>query len=424
MSQTLQVIFSIALILLASKFLGLLMRRIGLPQVLGSILAGVLLGPAIWSHFIPTNVFFPLQGDIIKHFSEIGVLLVLFSAGLETNLEDLKKMGFVSILIALGGVVIPLALGTLVGLIFIYPTTNDILTAVFLGVIMCATSVGITIETLKELGHLKSKVGTIIISSAIIDDVIGIIVLTIFMSLTGKSADDSLVLQLINPTNNALISILWMLLFFIIAIIGGIFISKLFKHIAEKHPDTHRLPIYSIVVCFLYAVISESIFGVADITGAYIAGVVLSTNHRCAEYVDKKVAVNSYTFFGPIFFAHIGMEISFSGMNLDILLLGITFVVVAILGKIIGCGITAKLCKFSTKDSIKIGVGMIARGEVALVVAQKGISAGLMNTNHLTIVVMLVLVSSVLAPIILKLLYKEKRDFELNAILVNENIEK
>ena len=174
---------------------------------------------------------------------------------------------------------------------------------------MTATSVGITVETLKELGKLKSEVGTIIVSAAILDDVVGIVILTVFMSLAGSgSAISSPVLSLINPDGIAVISILWMLVYFVVAIVGGVLISKLFNYIAKRHPDTHRIPVYSIVVCFLYAVVAEAVFGVADITGAYIAGVILSTNHRNAEYVDKKVSVSSFMFFGPIFFANIGED--------------------------------------------------------------------------------------------------------------------
>lgn len=417
MNPILYTIFSIAIILLSTKFLGLLFRRLGLPSVLGSIVAGFLIGPALWSGVIPENGIFPLDGSYIKAFAEIGVLLVLFSAGLETNLSELKKMGIKALMIALGGVLVPLGLGAVIGFIFIYPTTHDVYSAIFLGVIMTATSVGITVETLKELGKLKSEVGTIIVSAAILDDVVGIVILTIFMSLAGSGASiSSPVLALINPTGNALISILWMLVYFVIAVVGGWLISKLFNYIAKRHPDTHRIPVYSVVVCFLYAVVAEAVFGVADITGAYIAGVILSTNHRNAEYVDKKVAVGSYLFFGPIFFANIGMQITFDGFTMDIIWLALAFVIVAISSKIIGCGVASKLFGYNTKDSMRIGIGMIARGEVALVVAQRGISAGLMSPQNLTVVILLVLASSILAPILLKSMYKDEKEPEIPAL--------
>lgn len=427
MDHKLLVIYAIAVILVSTKLLGLLMRRLGLPQVLGFILAGILLGGAIWGKIIPENSVFPIKPDILDTFSEIGVILVLFSAGLETDLSALKRTGLTATLVALGGVLVPLILGTVVGLIFVYPDNPDIFASIFIGVIMCATSVGITVETLRELGKLKGEVGTIIVSAAIIDDVIGIIVLTVFMSVSGEGGSSSGVIGAINPSGNAVISILWMLVYFVIAVAGGILISKLFKYLTKKHPETHRLPVYSLAVCFIYAVVAEAVFGVADITGAYIAGVVLATNHRCAEYVDKKVTVSSYTFFGPIFFAHIGMKISFDGFNLNLLWFSLAFVAFAILGKIIGCGLTAKCCKFSFKDSMRIGAGMIARGEVALVVADKGIKSGLMDGQHLTIVVMLVLISSILAPILLKALYRGDNDpsdfVKEKTVMVNDSIE-
>lgn len=414
MNETLLKIYTIAIILIVTKLLSLLMRRIGLPPVLGMILGGLLIGKAIWGNIIPPNDYFPLKKEYISTFAEIGVIFVLFSTGLETNLKDLKHLGLPAILIAMGGVIVPLVLGSCVGLIFVYPSTHDIYQAVFFGVIMCATSVGITVEALKEIGALHSRAGEIIVSAAIIDDIIGIIVLTIFMNLYtsgegGLTQSSSPVLNAINPNGYAIISILWMLVFFVVAIGGGFFISKLFKVISNKHPDTHRLPIFSIAICFLYSFVAEVVFGVADITGAYIAGVVLSTSQRGAMYVDKKIAVNSFTIFAPIFFAGIGMDIAFNGMTWDILLFGLAFVAVAIISKIIGCGATARLCKFDKNESLQIGVGMITRGEVALVVANKGILCGLMDGQHLTVVVALVMISSILAPILLELIYKKNK---------------
>lgn len=197
-----------------------------------------------------------------------------------------------------------------------------------------------------------------------------------------------------------------MLAFFVVAVGLGFPISWLFRKMEQHTRNTHRMPIFSLAVCFLYAFLADRVFGVADITGAYIAGVILSTNHRTAEYVDKKIEVNSYVLFGPVFFANIGIRISFDGMNLQVLLFGILFVIAGILGKLIGCGGLSKAFGYSWKDSARIGVGMIARGEVALIVTQKGIEAGLIDEKYLAIVVLLVLVSSVLLPILMKLLYR------------------
>lgn len=410
----LKFLFTIAVILLTTKTLGLLMRKIGLPQVLGYILAGILIGPALWG-LIPgielDKLLFPLhQSAELKAFAEVGVILVLFMAGLETDLGELKRTGLISFLIALGGVLLPLGLGILAGGLFL--GFEDFLACVFIGTIMTATSVGITVETLREMGKLKGKVGTTILSAAIIDDVLGIVVLSIVLSMKGSEGVDSPVLRAINPGENVAISILWMLLFFALAIGVGVILSKLFTHLEKKHPKTRRQLIYSLVACFAYAFVAEYVFGVADITGAYIAGVILSTNNKSAAYVDKRVNTNTYMIFGPIFFANIGIGMAFDQMDLQVFLFGLVFVLFAILGKIVGCGVIAKTTKFSFKDSVKIGVGMIARGEVALIVTQKGIDANIIEQKYMTVVVMLVLVSSVLAPILLKLLFKSDKDGE------------
>ncbi len=405
-------LLQLAIILFASKMLGILMRKIGLPQVLGFIIAGLLIGPAIWGLFFDLSgktLIFPIIMDgnaPLKAFAEVGVIFVMFTAGLETRLEDIKKTGVESFLIALGGVILPLGLGTLIGYLFL--PASGFFTWLFIGVIMTATSVGITVEVLRELGKLKTKVGTIIVSAAIIDDVLGIIVLSLALSLSGTGGSASPVLSLINPNNLPVISILWILAFFVFAIGAGIGISKLFKVIEKKTPKTRRIPILSIAVCLLYAYIAEKVFGVADITGAYIAGIILSTNHKSAEYVDQKVTISSYTIFAPIFFASIGIKIALNDFSLDLLWFSLAFVAVAIITKIIGCGGIAKCFKFKWNDSLRIGVGMIARGEVALIVMEKGISGGLIADRYRVIVVALVLISSLLAPILLKVLYKDK----------------
>ena len=398
-------LFHFAIILLTTKIFGILMRRLGLPQVLGFIIAGILIGPSIWGN---GGGLFPIpQSDALDVFAEVGVIFVMFTAGLETNIQDIKNTGIVSFAIASAGVLLPLGAGIGVGAIF-FPESG-IFTWLFIGVIMTATSVGITVEVLRELGKLKSKVGTIVLSAAIIDDVLGIIVLSVALSLSG-SAQSSPILNAINPNGSIAINILWILAFFVFAIGAGIGFSKLFKIIEKKTPHTRRIPIFSIALCLLYSFVAEKVFGVADITGAYIAGLVLSTNHSSAEYVDRKVTISSYTIFAPIFFAYIGIKMSFEGLSAQMIIFVLVFVLVSILTKIIGCGGTAKLLKFNNKDSFRIGIGMIARGEVALIVAQKGINGGLLGPEYNVAVVMLVLVSSLLAPIILKLLYKKDKE--------------
>ena len=241
--NTIDFLFQLAVLLFSAKMLGMLMRRIGLPQVLGFILAGLLIGPAIWGLFIDIkpNWIFPLQENAtLKVFAEVGVVFVMFTAGLETDLKEIKNTGLVSFLIALGGVILPLGLGFAVSMAFL--GTENLLSCLFVGVIMTATSVGITVETLRELGKLKTKVGTIVMSAAIIDDVLGLVVLTIALSLNGASADSSPVLALINPNGLPVVSILWMFAVFVVARGLGVLLVKILKNIEKKHPHTRRIP--------------------------------------------------------------------------------------------------------------------------------------------------------------------------------------
>lgn len=404
--SVMELILQLAAILLLSKLFGLFMRKLGLPEVVGSVFAGLILGNAIWGLFLPeTNFIFPIkESDNLALFSKIGVLLILFKAGLETDVNQIKSLGIKALLVAMGGVLLPLGLGFLLGLVMLPNETWH--TWLFIGTIMTATSVGITVETLKSLGKYNTKIGSIITSAAIIDDVLGMIVLTVVMSIEGGAEDQNAVLKLINPHAYPIITILWMFVFFIVAIAFGYLIVKFFNHINKVKPNVHRVPIYSLVICFLYAYVAEEVFGVADITGAYIAGAILSLCHNTAIYADKKLDVGSYTFFTPVFFAYIGIQISFQSFTANVIIISVLFVIIAILGKIVGCGGVALLTGENLKDSTRVGVGMIARGEVALAVTTTGISAGLIANEYISMTVLLVLVSSILAPILLKALYK------------------
>lgn len=384
-----EVLKDLAIILFFAKVFGIFARKCKAPQVVGQIIAGLLIGPCVlgWVG----------QTDFIAQMAEIGVIILMFAVGLETDLKELIKTGPVAFLIACCGVAIPLILGTLLymGFYGVAPWgSEDFYKAVFIGTIMTATSVSITVASLQELGKIKSKVGTTIVSAAIIDDVIGIIVLTFVIGFK-------------NPTSNPGIVILKTIAFFAIAIIGGFIIYKIFLKLDNRYPHTRRIPIVSLAFCFALAYIAEKYFGIADITGAYIAGIVLC-NLSDNEYIEQKIDVSSYMIFGPIFFTSIGLKTSFNDMNSKLFAFCICFVIVALLAKVIGCGLTSKICRYSTSDSLKIGVGMMTRGEVALIVAQKGLDAGLLTADYFTAVILLILVSSIATPIILKFLYSKE----------------
>ena len=404
------IFWDLAVILLATKLLGMLMRKLGLPQVVGAVIAGLLIGPAIWGRFgwAPVN---PTESEaqFLDGIAEIGVVIILFSAGLETDVRELKRSGLAATMIAGAGVVVPMAFGFLIAVPFLggFSALSDqtvLLDAVFVGVILAATSVGITVETLKEMGKLNGRVGTTILSAAIIDDVIGIVVLSVVIGFKDPSA---------NPWT----TIFMTLAFFAAAIVVGFFIKKLFKYLSEKYDHTRRIPILGLVVCFIYAFAAEKWFGIADITGAYVAGIVLSCL-RDTHYIDRKVDINSYMIFSPVFFANIGISASFDGFTVSLLLFGLLFVAAGIAGKIVGCGAVARLCRHSWRESAQIGCGMIARGEVALVVCKKGIEGGLFAgtaIDPVMPVIMLVIISSLLCPIFLKLLFKNDKGLPLSA---------
>ncbi len=376
----------LAIIIIFAKAFGILARKCKAPQVVGEIVAGLLIGSSVLG--------LVQQTDFLIEMAEVGVVLLMFSAGLETNLKDLLKTGPIALLIACAGVFVPLVCGTLLymGYYGMAPWGSEkFYTAVFFGVIMTATSVSITVQSLKEMGKLKEKVGTTIVSAAIIDDVIGILVLTFVIGLK-------------NPDSNPGKVVISTVVFFILAIVLGMILYRIFKVLDNRYPHTRRIPIISLALCFFFAYAAEKYFGIADITGAYVAGIILCSI-KDSSYIDEKMEISSYMIFGPIFFASIGIKTNIDNLNSDILLFSACFVLVALLGKIIGCGLMAKLCKFRTRDSLKIGVGMMTRGEVALIVAQKGLSVGLLTPIYFTSVILLIIVSSILTPIILKLLY-------------------
>lgn len=394
----------LAIIILAAKLCGLLARKLKAPQVVGEIVAGLIIGPSILG--------WVAQTDFLKCMAEVGVVLLMFMAGLETNLKDLIKTGPMALVIACVGVFVPLVGGYLLYSAFygFAPTgSTEFYKAVFIGVIMTATSVSITVQTLRELGRLKGKVGTLILSAAIIDDVIGIIVLTFVVSF--RSADVSISEVLIKTV-----------LFFILSGCVGALLYFVFKYIDKLYTHTRRIPIYGLALCLGLSYIAEEWFGIADITGAYVAGIILCSL-KDSDYITEKMDISSYMMFGPVFFASIGLKTDISGMNAAIFLFSVGFVIVALITKIIGCGGAAKLFGFSAKDSLKIGVGMMTRGEVALIVAQKGLDCGLLEPVYFTPVILLIIVSSVATPIIMKLLFRSDAPEESDTKSVPEPAE-
>ena len=391
----------LAIIIIAAKFFGIVARKLKAPQVVGEIIAGLLIGPSVLG--------IVSQTDFLTQMAEIGVILLMFSAGLETDLKQLIKLGPKAALIACAGVFVPLVGGTLLymGFYGVSPWgSEEFYKAVFIGTIMTATSVSITVQALKEMGKLSDEVGTTIVSAAIIDDVIGIVVLTIVIGFK-------------NPETSIGGVLLSTLAFFALSVGVGFICYKIFAWMDKRYPHTRRIPIAALALCFSLAYCAEKFFGIADITGAYVAGIILCSIQD-SHYVDQKIDINSYMLFGPIFFASIGIKTNLDNMNMQILWFSIAFVAVAIICKIVGCGAMGLACRFSPHDSLKIGVGMMTRGEVALIVAQKGLSEGFITSVYFTSVILLIIVSSIFTPVILKMLYAKDPPPEVNYSVVRK----
>ncbi len=389
----------VAIILLSTKIFSLLSQKVNMPQVVGALLVGVLLGPSCLNILHET--------DFLTKSAEIGVIFLMFLAGLDTDFDDLKATGKSSVIIAFVGVLIPLGSGFLTYYLFFHgqrPDTMIFLESAFVGIVLTATSVSITVETLREMGKLKGKMGTSILGAAIIDDILGIIVLTVITSFTVPGVDIMVVL-------------LKILLFFVFIAVCGFFVFRLFRKLEIVYGTKRRVAIYAVAFCLLLSYISEVYFGVADITGAYFAGLILCNVTETESYIASKINITSYMFFTPIFFASIGIKTVITGMSQELILFTLALLIVAILSKIVGCGLGAKICGFSNMDSLAIGVGMISRGEVALIVAQKGEQAGLISPTLFPAIVLVVIVTTLITPILLKAVVYMKEQKQVDAIV-------
>ncbi|EHA1006683.1 cation:proton antiporter [Clostridium perfringens] len=388
-------LFDLALILISTKLFGLITKKVRMPQVVGALVAGVILGPAVLNVLSET--------EFIQKLAELGVIVLMFTAGLETDINQLKKTGKASFIIAVLGVIIPLAGGFFIASIFNKGNdVNIILQNVFIGIILTATSVSITVETLKEMGKLNTRAGNAILGAAIIDDILGIIALTITTSLA-------------DPSINVIIVLAKIVMFFIFAGFAGYLFHWAFIKLDERYQrDLRRFVIIAFVFCLLLSFCAEEFFGVADITGVFIAGLVISDSNR-SKYLNSRFETLSYMLLSPIFFASIGIKVQLTAMTKTIFIFAILLLIVAILSKVLGCALGAKLCKYSNREAIQIGTGMISRGEVALIVANKGIAMGLMLPEFLAPVVIVVVVTTIVTPILLKVVFNNKsKSVDLN----------
>lgn len=403
-------LLDIALILLSTKLLGLLTRRIQLPQVVGALLAGLLLGPAVLGVIT--------ESEFIKNIAEIGVIVMMFSAGLETDVRELKKSGLASFVIALMGVILPLAGGFAAA--YFFNRTGDpkaILQNIFIGVILTATSVSISVETLKELGKLSTRSGNAILGAALIDDVLGIVALTVITSFADTSVNIWFVLAKI-------------LGFFVFSVVVAVLFVKFVQPwINGYKQDLRRFAILAFVLCLLMSFAAERFFGVSDITGAFIAGLILSNNKR-TTYIIGRFDNLSFLLLSPVFFASVGLKVTIGSMTPAVIVFSFVLLLVAIITKVVGCGFGAKLCHYTNLQAVKIGTGMISRGEVALIVAAKGAALGLMPEVFFAPVIIMVVATTIVTPILLKMIYRYQDQHpwlvepQIESGLVDKHVEK
>lgn len=399
------VLLPLALILLFSKILTKFCERLKLPAVVGMLVTGLLIG--VFNLILPNIVISETAAQGLGFFAKIGVVLIMFNTGLETDLKQIKSVGVPSVFITLAGVVIPMGLGFVVVTLLNGGFANlsqNLTENLFYGVILTATSVSVTVATLKEINKLTSKIGNTIVAAAILDDIIGIIVLSFIISLGGNAGGVA--------TESPVAVIIKTILFFVAAILFGIVVRFIFNKIEKKFFHHRMIPILSLAVCFFFAYAGEKFFGVADITGAYIAGIILSKNPE-HDYIERRSDIISYMIFTPVFFANIGISCNLGTIDPSFVLLGVCFIAAGMLGKLFGCGLAARACGYGLRDSFRVGIGMMARAEVALVCAQKGVDTGIISSNIMPFIVILIIITSLMTPICLRLSYKKELSCEL-----------
>lgn len=394
-------LIELALILTAAGIGGWLAKLINMPPVLGQILVGILIGPTVFD-------FLDGEDQLIHIMSQIGVVFLMFLAGLETDLKELKSSGKGASMIAAGGVILPLALGTFVPYFFFSQyipgiTGHDkFMGALFIGTILTATSVSISVSVLREMRQLASRQGISILGGAIIDDVFGIILLAVVSGMVAPGENGSGIGGLFLKIG----------LFIFIVLVVGFFGVKLITRIAQGTVWRDRIVAISVITCLIFAYAAE-MFNVAAITGAYAAGVIFAATPYRHRVVDK-VQSMAYTLFTPIFFVSIGLSVVIDEKVFGFLGYAAAIVVVAILGKVIGCGFGAKWSGFTKRQAMQVGIGMIARAEVALIVANQGMRSGIIGSETFTSIVLLVVISTLVTPPLLKVLFKGEKPVVLN----------
>jgi Kef-type K+ transport system membrane component KefB len=393
MSSFLQLAALLAAILLSAKLASYLSRKIGQPAVLGELIVGLILGPSLLNITHVTFVTDSHLSETITALGEFGVLLLMFLAGMELHLNELRSQLRVSAYAGTLGVILPVLFGWIIGLLF----QLDHAAALFLGLTMGATSVSISVQTLLELKMLRSRVGLGLLGSAVFDDVLIIVLLSIFLALVSG-----------NGTPGAVVMIFVKILAFLVLSLGiGIWLLPKLAHLAHKMQVTQGVLSFALVVMLIYGVAAEIIGGMAAITGAFIAGLMFSRSPE-KQFLESGLLAIGYGFFIPIFFISIGLSLNLRDFQADAFWLLLAISVFGIIGKLVGSGFGAKLAGFTNRESLQLGAGMISRGEVGLIVASVGMTQGLVNESEFSAVVGMVVVTTIVTPPLLRALFPRK----------------
>jgi Kef-type K+ transport system membrane component KefB len=394
-AQLLKFLLLLSLIIVAAKAAGWLSLRAGQPAVLGEILAGVILGPSLldvlqWPAFRGAGL-----DAVVAQLANVGVIFLMFIAGLETDLAQMRRVGKVAAVAGTAGVVVPLVLGALVALPFGFPAER----AIFIGIVLAATSVSITVQTLIELGQLESREGTTLLAAAVIDDVIAIIVLSVFVALTGAEAGGA----------GAIAGVLLrMVAFFAAAILGGRWLITWGLRRFRRVPVSEGVLAFTVVAMLMLAWGAEVIGRVASITGAYIAG-VLVTQAGFREDIEHRIRGFTYAILVPVFFISIGLQTNARLLDAADVPFALLIIAAAVVGKVLGCGGGALAAGFPRRSALRVGIGMISRGEVGLIVAAIGVQTGLLAERGFAVMVIMVLATTVITPVLLRMVFPRER---------------
>lgn len=395
MSQTIQLFLAIGLLITIAKTLGYVATRFGQPAVLGELIAGVLVGPSVFNILHSLAVF--TDGSAIEHtiieFAEIGVVLLMFGAGLEVDLASLTRVGWTALVAGGLGVVAPVLISTPLAMSFGYASEQ----AVFIGLILAATSVSISAQVLLELGVLHSREGLALLGAAVVDDVLVILLMSLFIAvLPGDSAaagESRSILEVVLRLGGFMI---------IGSALGWLLLPWIAKQI-NKTSIAAGVLIVAVVSALLFGVAAEFFGGIAAITGSFIAGVCLGrSDHQIKEKIGEGLYALNYGMFVPIFFVSIGLKANLRLLDSTILPFAVMLTLGAIISKIIGAGSGGLLTGFNRLSSLRLGVGMISRGEVGLIVATLGISTGIIGEEVFAAVVLVVLVTTVITPLLVR----------------------